>query len=308
MMSFLRQAVEDYLTLRRSLGSKLQVYDCLLSDFVAYLERTDRCVITTAAAVEWAQHRAEISVNTKARRLSVVRGFAEYVRTLEPRTEVPSAELLPHQRQRHAPRLYTQDDIRALVNAARDLKGTLTPATYSTLIGLLAVTGMRLGEAVGLDRSDLNEREGLLIIRNGKFGKSREIPLHRTTLAALQAYADKRDRVTPRPRSPSFFLSQAGTRLQQQHIGRKFVRLLRQVGLSDLPRSRPTIHQLRHTFAVQTLIEWYEAGADVQARLPILSTYLGHVSPSSTYWYLTSVPELVCLAAQRLEQTLGGLP
>jgi integrase len=308
MMSFLRQAIEDYLTLRRSLGSKLQVYDRLLSDFVAHLERTDRCVITTAAAVEWAQQRAEISVNTKARRLGVVRGFAEYVRTLEPRTEVPPAELLPRQRQRPTPRLYTQDDIRALVNAARDLKGTLTPATYSTLIGLLAVTGMRLGEAVGLDRSDLNEREGLLIIRNGKFGKSREVPLHRTTLAALQAYADKRDRVIRRPRSPSFFLSQAGTRLQQQHIRRKFVRLLRQVGLSDLPRSRPTIHQFRHTFAVQTLIGWYEAGADVQARLPILSTYLGHVSPSSTYWYLTSVPELVCLAAQRLEQALGGLP
>lgn len=307
MLSLLRQAIKDYLALRRSLGSKLLVYDRLLSDFVTHLERRGHSVITAATAVEWAQQRAETSINNKARRLSAVRKFAEYVRTLEPRTEVPSAELLPGRWQRHPPRLYTQDEILALVNAARRIKGTLLPATYSTLIGLLAVTGMRVGEAVGLDCSDINKHEGLLVIRNGKFGKTREVPLHRSTLVALQAYADKRDRVIPRPRSPGFFISQAGTRLLRQCVGMKFVRLLRQVGLSDLPRSRPTIYQFRHTFAVQTLIGWYKAGADVQARLPSLSTYLGHVKPSSTYWYLTAVPELVCLAAQRLEQTFGGL-
>lgn len=307
-MSFLRKAVEDYLALRRSLGSKLTRYDHLLSDFIAHLERAGRSIITAASAIEWAQQRAEVAANTKARRLSVVRGFAQYVRTLEPQTEIPSAELLPHRRYRRAPRLYTSDEIQALMDATRKLRGSLKPDTYATLIGLLAVTGMRLGEAIGLDRSDFNEREGLLVIRNTKFGKSREVPLHRTTITALQSYADKRDQIIPRSRSPSFFLSQAGTRLLQQNIEEAFARLLRRTGLPDRPGSRPTIHQLRHTFAVRTFIRWYEAGADVQAQLPILSTYLGHVGPSSTYWYLTGVPELVCLAAQRLEQTLGGLP
>jgi integrase len=180
--------------------------------------------------------------------------------------------------------------------------------TYATLIGLLAVTGMRLGEAVNLDRSDINEHDGLLVIRHAKFGKSREIPLHQTTVAALHAYAAKRDMVIPRPRSPSFFLSQRGTRPFNANIDGVFPRLLRRTGLPDQARHRLRIHELRHTFAVQTFIDWYKAGANVQALVPILSTYLGHVNPSNTYWYLTAVPELVCIVAERLEKNIGGLP
>ena len=307
-MSTLRQAVPDYLVLRRSLGYKLEHYDPQLFDFVAHLERSGESYITAAAAVNWACLSPEASVMTKAMRLSVVRGFAEYVSALDPRTEVPSSALLPLPKQRPAPHIYKQDEIRALMNAAQEHPGPLMGDTYATLIGLLAATGMRLGEAINLDRPDFKVHDGLLVIRHTKFGKSREVPLHRTTIAALQAYAAKRDQVIPQSRSPSFFLSQAGTRPFASNIDAVFPRLLCQIGLPDLAKHRPRIHDLRHTFAVQTIIEWYKAGADVQARLPILSTYLGHVNPSNTYWYLTAVPELVSLAAERLEQNLGGLP
>ena len=307
-MSALRQAVLDYLTLRRSLGYKLKHYDRKLLDFVAHLERNGKAVITVAAAVDWASLPDRASMRTKAIRLSVVRGFAAYVRALEPKTEVPSPALLPNPKQCPTPRLYTQDEIQALTGAARELPGPLMGETYAALIGLLAVTGMRLGEATNLDRSDINERDGLLVIRHAKFGKSREIPLHQTTVAALHAYAAKRDRVIHRPRSPSFFLSQRGTRLFKANISEVFPRLLRRIGLPDQARHRLRIHELRHTFAVRTVIEWYKSGANVQALLPLLSTYLGHVNPSNTYWYLTGVPELVCLAVERLERHLGGLP
>lgn len=306
-MSALRQAIQNYLILRRSLGFKIERYDRYLAGFVAHLEGNGQRFITTAVALQWATQLGGSS-KTKAQRLTTVRKFAEYVRTLDPRTEVPASDLLPCRNERYSPRLYTPDDIRALVNAARQLGGVLKSDTYAALVGLLAVTGMRLGEAVALDRHDLDQREGVLLIRKAKFGKSRQVPIHRTTLAALQDYAGKRDRVFPRPRSPAFFVSQAGTRLFQQDAWRTFMRLLRRIGLYGPRGRRPRIHDLRHSFAVQTLIEWYRTGVDVQARLPILSTYLGHVSPSSTYWYLHATPELVALAAQRLEKKLGGLP
>ncbi len=312
-MSVLRQAIQNYLVLRRSLGCKLEEYDRHLSDFVAYMERTGHTVITTATAMEWACSSDRLSRKTQAMRFSAVRGFAAYVRALEPRTEVPPPHILPHPKQRPAPYLYTPTEIQALMSAAQNLPvrnrtGALRPYTYATLIGLLMATGMRLGEAIRLDRSDLDQDEDLLVIRHTKFGKSREVPLHRTTVAALRTYAAKRDQIIPRPRVPTFFITERGTRLHKTNVGFCFRRLLRQIVLPDLPKHRPRIHDLRHTFAVETLIGWYRAGTDVQARLPLLSTYLGHVDPINTYWYLTGVPELVGLAAERLEQNLGGLP
>ncbi|MBI3552805.1 MAG: tyrosine-type recombinase/integrase [Elusimicrobia bacterium] len=305
-MSALRQTVRDYLTLRRALGYKLEDYGSPLLEFVATLERSGDPRITTAAALNWACLSSNASTKTRAGRLSMVRGFAKHVHALDPRTEVPPKKLLPCPKQRPTPRLYKQEEIPALMNAARELAGELRPDTYATVIGLLAVTGMRLGEAINLGRSDLNEREALLVIRDSKFGKSREIPLHQTTVAALQAYAAKRDRVIRRPRSPSYFLSQAGTRVVKQNFQFCFPRLLRRVGLPDQAKHRLRVHELRHTFAVQTLIDWYRSGADPEKLLPILSTYLGHVNPSNTYWYLTAVPELVVLIAERLQKHLGG--
>lgn len=307
IVSALRQAVHDYLTLRRALGYKLEDYNSPLLEFVAKVEESGNPVITTAAAVHWACLSSGASATTKALRLSKVRGFAKYVHALDPRTEVPPSKLLPHNpKRRPTPRLYKQEEIPALMNAARELSGDLRPHTYATMIGLLAVTGMRLGEAINLDRSDLNDREALLLIRDSKFGKSREIPLHPTAVAALQAYASKRDRVIRRPRSPSFFLSQAGSRILSQNFELCFPGLLRRVGLPDQAKHRLRVHELRHTFTVQTMIDWYKASADPKALMPILSTYLGHLNPSNTYWYLTAVPELVVMAVERVEKNIGG--
>jgi len=307
-MSNLRQTVNDYLEIRRSLGYKLVQTGRLLNDFVTYLEDSGSSFIKEKVVLEWASNPANITPYTQACRLAAVRLFARYVYALDPRTEVPRKGLIPFRQNRNAPYFYSDEEVKALMRAALELPGLLMPYTYANLIGLLAVTGMRVGEAIALDRADLNERERLLVIRNAKFGKTREVHLHATTLHALKKYARKRDQVFALSGSTSFFVSSAGTRLHRQNVSVIFVRLLEKAGLASEPRCRPRIHDLRHSFAINTLMGWYKAGLDVESRLPLLSTYLGHVSPSSTYWYLTAVPELVCLAAGRLEKHMGDLP
>jgi integrase len=210
--------------------------------------------------------------------------------------------VLPVRSRRAQPYPYTDGDIAALMRAARALPLPLMAATYETLIGLLTVTGMRVGEAIGADRADLELDRGVLVVRGAKFGKSREVPLHPSTVEALAAYSRLRDRLCPRPGTPSLFVSTAGTRLIYNNVHHRWLHLVRGAGLE--PRSgrcRPRPHDLRHRFAVTTLVGWYRDGADVEARLPQLSTYLGHVAPSDTYWYLHAAPELLGLAARRLE-------
>jgi integrase len=209
---------------------------------------------------------------------------------------------------RATPYLYTPEEIVALMSAAGRLRLPLQAATYQTLLGLLAVSGLRVGEAIRLDRGDVDDRHGLLRIINSKYNKSREVPLHASTMRALHRYAARRAELHPRPGCEAFFLSTAGTRLHAANVRRVFTRLVRTVGLA--PRSarcRPRIHDVRHAFAVRTLLEWHRAGVDVQARLPWLSTYMGHVEPSSTYHYLSAAPELLELVAKRLEPTMEGL-
>ena len=193
----------------------------------------------------------------------------------------------------------------ALMAAAHILRSPLRVLTYQTLIGLLAVTGMRIGEAIRLDRSDLDFDTGVLTIRMSKFGKSRELPLHGSTLEALQTYLQQRDQLYPRPTAPSLFISTAGTRLLYCGVHGTFLRLVRQAGLQ--PRSaacRPRPHDLRHSFAVRTVLDAYRTDANVATRLPLLSTYLGHLHPANTYWYLSAAPELLALAGERLERSL----
>jgi integrase len=193
------------------------------------------------------------------------------------------------------------------MTAAQAISSPLRAGTYQTLTGLLAVTGMRPGEAVSLDRGDADFGEQALTVRHGKFGKSRRLPLHPQTVSALRGYARLRDEHLPRPASPAFFVSLAGTRLIYSNVHLAFQRLARDVGLQPRsPRCRPRLHDLRHTFAVTTLISWYHDGQPVQPRLPLLSTWLGHDSPEDTYWYLHAVPELLTLAAERLEALPGG--
>ena len=297
----LRAAVTDYLALRRSLGFKLDDAERLLGDFVDYLNDNDVPTITSEAAVAWATEPAGAQLAWWAKRLGVVRQFATYLHAFDSHVEIPPADVLAHGTRRAEAFIYSQADIAALLHAAGKLQ-PMSAATYTTLVGLLAVTGMRVGEAIGLDRSDLDHRRGLLTVRFGKFGKSRQLPLHPTTTAALQAYLRTRDRHIHEPRSPALLVSTAGTRLFYSNVHLAFQKLTRTAQIA--PRSaacRPRLHDLRHTFAVNTLVGWQRAGLDIQPRLPWLSTYLGHTAPSSTYWYLTATPELLAGAADRLD-------
>jgi len=306
IMSILRQAVSDYIQMRRAVGYKLTEAQRVLPNFVAYVENTGNQFITEKLALSWATENTNISVNTQAIRLATVRLFAKYVLALDPRTEVPRRDLLPYQKKRYTPYLYKNEEVAAMMTAAYALHGSIRPHTYATIIGLLAATGMRVGEAIALDSADVNESQGLLVVRHAKFGKAREVPLHATTMTALRQYTRLRDRQWPLPKSHCFFVSSVGTRLRRQHVSVTFAQLLEKAGLPSKPHCRPRIHDLRHSFAIHTLIDWYQAGLDVEAHLPSLSTYLGHTSPSSTYWYLSAVPELLCLAAERLEDHMGG--
>jgi integrase len=231
----------------------------------------------------------------------MVRGFAKYLVSHDPRTELPPYEQLPViTTVRLRPYIYTEDEIGDLIAAARRLP-RLKGATYATLLGLLAATGMRVGEAIALDRNDIEWRRGSLVVRRDKRQRSRELVLHATTLAALRTYGCERDRTIPRADSASLFLSRTGTRLLYKNVHFAFLHLLRDAGL-DQRQPRPRLHDLRHTFVVATLERWYREDVDIDARLPALSTYLGHVAPASTYWYLTATPELMQLARLRAEQ------
>ena len=307
-MSALRQALADYLAVRRVLGYKLVRTEKLLAQFLTYVEDRGEDHLTTEAAVAWATLSPEADRGWASARLSVIRCFAAHLRGIDPATEVPPVDLLPGRTGRATPYLYSEKDIAALITAAGALRTPHRVATYRTLIALLAVTGMRVGEAISLDRGDFDAINGLLIIRNGKFGKSRELPLHSSTVTALGAYLCRDDR--PRSRSastPALFVSTAGTRLLYNNVQPTFHQLAGQAGLK--PRSaacRPRIHDMRHGFAVRTILDGYRDGGDPGSRLALLSTYLGHVDPGKTYWYLSAAPELLQLAGERLERRLGG--
>lgn len=302
----LHRTLRDYLGVRRALGYKLERAGRLLPTFVTFLEGSGAGFITTELALAWATQAGRGGAPWFATRLGLVRPFARYVSALDPRTEIPSVDLLPGRRRRTIPYLYSEADLQALLTAARSLRSPFIASTYATLLGLLACTGMRVGEVLALDRTDLDSRRGLIVVRHSKFGKSRLIPLEATTLRVLTEYGRDRDRTIHRATSPSLLVSSVGSRLDYRGVHHVFLRLLKSAGLADRRPRRPRIHDLRHGFAVATLLDWYRAGVDVQSRLPLLSTYLGHVSPSSTYWYLTATPDLIMLAHQRLERALGG--
>jgi integrase/recombinase XerD len=308
VVSALHDAVADYLTIRRALGFKLADHEWMLNDFAAFLERAGAGTITTELALSWAT-RTPAGEGWRAARLSVVRGFASYLRTIDPATEIPPTGLLIHRKRYAIPYLYSDAEIGRLLAEAAALRPPLRAATYYTLIGLLAVAGMRIGEAIRLDRDDVDLKAGVLTIRLTKFGKSRQLPLHPSTTAELAGYDRRRDELCAKPSAPSFFVSTRGGQLDKSGVQKIFRALRRRAGVEG-PRGspRPRLHDLRHTFAVRTLLDWHRTGVDVPARLLWLSTYMGHVEPSDTYRYLTAAPELLALAAERLESTLGELP
>jgi integrase/recombinase XerD len=304
----LATSAADYLALRRALGFELRHETWWLPDFVAFLASRGSSTITTELALRWAQQPAGANPNWWARKLGAIRRFARYHHACDPRTQVPAPDLLPYRPRRLTPYLYTDEEISALLMQARRLPGRLMSATYTTILGLLAATGMRVGEVLALDEDDVDWHRSLLRIRSSKFGKSRDVPIHCSTISALHGYAQVRNHLGSRRRSPSFFISRAGTRVIYQNFQRVFLRLVRLSGIGDPHARRPRIHDLRHTFAVRTVRDWYRAGVDVEQRLPWLSTYLGHVSPSSTYWYLTATPELLAPAGDLLERVWETQP
>lgn len=302
--TWLRTALADYLALRRALGFALRRDEKLLLQFLTYLREHGRDTITVADALAWATLPAQASPGWLGFRMNVVRGFAGYLHTLDPSVQVPPRGLLPGTTRRAVPYLYSDADILALMTQTRRLRTPLRAATIATVIGLLAVTGPRIGEAIGLDDVDVDLTTGLLQVRHAKGGTQRLIPLHPTTTAALLAYRDQRDQGFAQPVSPAFFVATNGQRLRYVNVCATYITLVRRAGLAPRPAPcRPRIHDLRHSFAVRTLLDWYRDGGDIASRLPLLSTYLGHVDPQATYWYLDAAPELMAEAARRLDPT-----
>jgi integrase/recombinase XerD len=311
-MNTLRQAVQEYLDLRRSLGFKLMEAGRALPDFVAFMERQHASYVTQALALAWAQQPSNVQPAEWARRLCYVRQFARHRSATDLRTEIPAPGLLPFQPKRARPYLYSANEIRALLRAAlempyRNEREALLPSTYHCLFGLLSVSGLRLGEARNLKLQDVDLTTGVLTIRGAKLGKSRFVPLHASTCRVLADYIARRERHwAGRPVSSYLFVSSWGNRMDTGQIHRAFYALSRQIGLRGASDSHgPRLHDMRHLFATKTLVRWYQSDQDPERRLPILSAYLGHVHVEDTQWYLSGSPELMREAMRRLEQRWG---
>lgn len=304
-MNRLRKAVKDYLEMRRALGYKLSKAAVLLPQFVDFLRQQGSSVITIPLALQWAQSNKRVQPAEWAQRLTIVRCFARHWSATDPRTQIPPWGLLPHRPERARPYLYSDEEVRQLLQSARRLGG-LRGLTYYCLFGLLCVTGMRLSEALNIRSVDVDLVAGVLTVRGAKFGKSRLVPIHASTQKVLSEYLRYRDSAFTRELS-YFFVSKRGNRLDRGEVRRTFYALSREIGLRDPTASHgPRLHDFRHRLAVRTLVQWYRSGQDVERRLPVLSTYLGHVHVSDTYWYLTACPELMGLAVKRLEKHWEG--
>lgn len=297
--------IEEYLRMRRALGFKLVFPGQILPQFAAYLEAADAPTVTVGLAIAWAGIPEGVRPVSLAHRLGAVRGFAKYLKTIDPATEVPPCGIWRSTSPRPTPYLWSDADVLALLGAAHELEPQLRAATYETLFGLLAVSGMRVGEALRLCRDDIDMVAGVVTIREGKYRRERLVPLTPSSVAALRLYASRRDELTTSGCTTAFFVSTTGTPLRYGPLSVTFRDLTTLIGLRTAT-VRPRMHDLRHSFAVRTLISWHRSGVVVDGRMPVLSNYLGHVLPSGTYWYLAAAPELMELAAARLQDRRGG--
>lgn len=302
-MSPLREAMDAYLALRRSLGHKLAETERQLTRFVTYLDFLGAETVTMDAALAFVfDPDLDPASTIPSRRLCAVRGFARHLAGSDPATEIPPAGLVSYRARRRTPFLFNESDVVALVAAAR----TTTPhplraAMLETLIDLLAVTGMRVGEAIRLKRSDIDWGDAVIAVRATKFNKSRNIPVHSSTIDALASYEDLRGDTSPPADTIRFFVSLSGTPVDYRYFASTFNKALTIAGIGAGSPVKPRIHDLRHSFAMRTLTGWCRDGADIDVLMPRLSTYMGHSEPRYTYWYLTATPELLGHAAARLE-------
>lgn len=314
-MTTLRQAVQEYVRMRRHLGFKLHEAGKGLLDFVTFMEQHRASSITQALALAWAQQPSNVQPAHWAQRLSFVRGFAHYRSATDPRTQIPAQGLLPFQPKRARPYLYSNAEIRRLLRAALTMpcryeRGNLRPWVYYCLFGLLSVSGLRLGEARNLALHDVDLKAAVLTIRGAKFGKTRLVPLHGSACEVLAEYLGRRQRHWGQRTVSSYvFVSSGGHRLDSGDIHRTFYALSRQIGLRGASDSHgPRLHDLRHRFATQTLVRWYRSNQDPERKLPLLSAYLGHVHVADTQWYLSGSPELMREAMRRLEHRWEDRP
>ncbi len=304
--------VECYLAYRQTLGYQVDSVGRLLRSFARFADSTGHCgPLTTEIALRWARLPVQAARMYQARRLEIVRIFARYLTAREPGTEVPPRGLLGPSHVRRPAFIYSEANIAALIKAAAALGPAdgLRPHTYATLIGLLASTGLRMGEALTLHAADVDCSAGLLTVRQTKFHKSRHVPVHPSALAPLRSYLIARARRHPVMANSTFFISDAGQPLRRGTVRKTFHVLLQQAmpGVRPANRVRPRLYDLRHTFACRRLLAWYRDGTDIQRAIDQLATYLGHTKVSCTYWYLTAVPELLALAAERFERFAGPL-
>lgn len=297
------QTAVDYLALRRRLGHRLADAERVLDCFVVYLDVVGVDTITLETALEFIlDPDLDPTSSNPSRRLQAVRGFARYLAGIDPATEIPPAGIVSYRPPRRVPYLFSDDEISQLMaTAARSTRSRQRAVMLKTLIGLLAVTGMRVGEALRLEDFDIDVDEAAITIRATKFGKSRQVPVTEDTIAALQACMKVRDETLPSRRCPNVFVSKAGTPAAYSGFGLTFREVISATGIGQDHATRPRVHDLRHSFAVRTLIGWHRCGVDVAAMLPRLSTYLGHREPRYTYRYLTGTPELLSHAAALLE-------
>jgi len=304
----LAERLEDYATLRRALGYKPDPDRRLLGGFVRDLDASGQSSVTVDAALAWAAEAS--TAPASAARLTIVRGFARYLAGFDPATEVPPPGLVRANKVRPTPHIFTPVEIAAVMDAARGLTPGLWAATMSTLVGVMAATGIRPGEAYRLGRHDVDLDAAALAVIHSKHGKSRQIPLHPTTVSALGRYTALRDRAFEVAAAATFFVTADGRPLDSHDVASTFRKLLlATASITPPPGKRPArLGDLRHSFAVSTLLSWHRSGADVPSRLPVLSAYLGHNDPHATYWYLEAVPELMALIARRLERSMGARP
>jgi integrase/recombinase XerD len=299
--------VDDYLRMRRALGYRLERAGQWLHHFAEYLEQVGETKLTRAAALAWAGtgQPTPATSNRAAARLGVIRKFAVYLQAVDPATEVPPSGVFPFHRRRPTPYLWSSGEMAQLLAGARAMTNPLRAVTHEALFGLLAATGMRLGEAIGLEHADVDLRTGVITIRQAKFDRSRLVPMHPSVTAALRRYVAERDRLLPAARSAAFFTTTKSTPLSRSGVETAFRDITTRAGIRT-DAVRPRIHDLRHSLAVRTILEWQRNGLSIDEHIGALSIYLGHVSPADTYWYLSAAPELMQLAAQRLSVHFGA--
>ncbi len=310
-MSILTIELERYLAIRRSLGFELDTSARVLRRFVAFAERQGAEHVTSNLFVHWMTEFGTAKPPTWSARLGMVRVFAQWLNGLDPRHEVPPSALIPARHRRSQPHIYSEEEVARIIDAAGRLPSPngIRALTYRTLFGLIAVTGLRISEALALNNTDMDWEQGVLNIRCGKSGKQRLAPVSASTAEWLAAYAAERDRLLGH-RPESLFADEDGNRPGDCAARYNFASVCQSIGLRPPQRflrhgRGPRIHDLRHTFAVRTLLGWYRSGMDPEREMLKLSNYLGHASPSHTYWYIEAVPELLELAMQRASRSLA---